>query len=69
MNDYVLKNRPVVITNFQDDWQRELLTSPSLLRRFGGEIVRVSVSPSGRFDGPEPGPLWGLSENKDVLVR
>ena len=69
MNSYVLRNRPVVITNFQDRWQRELLSSSELLRMFGDEIVRVSVSPSGRFDGPEPGPLWGLSDDKDVLVR
>jgi hypothetical protein len=36
----------------------------------------VSVSPSGRFDGPEPGALWGLgsqagapAEVEEVLVR
>lgn len=34
-------------------------------------IARVSVSESGRFDGPEPAELWGLEAKggKDVLVR
>jgi hypothetical protein len=31
--------------------------------------VRVSVSETGRFDGPESGALWGLDPNTDVLVR
>ena len=37
--------------------------------QFGSEIVRVSVSETGRFDGPENGSLWGLDSKKDVLVR
>lgn len=31
--------------------------------------MRVSVSETGRFDGPESGALWGLDPNTDVLVR
>ena len=37
--------------------------------QFGDNIVRVSVSETGRFDGPESGALWGLDPNTDVLVR
>jgi jumonji domain-containing protein 7 len=40
-----------------------------LQHRFGDKTVHVSVSPSGRFDGPEAGSLWGLGEAADVLVR
>ena len=69
MDDYVLKNKPVVITNFQDRWSTDNLTFSALHREFGDNVVRVSVSPSGRFDGPESGSLWGLSDDKDVLVR
>ena len=31
--------------------------------------MRVSISESGRFDGPESGALWGLDPRTDVLVR
>lgn len=37
--------------------------------QFGSQIVRVSVSETGRFDGPENGALWGLEPKIDVLVR
>ena len=43
------------------------VTSQTL--QFGDSIVRVSVSETGRFDGPESGALWGLDPNTDVLVR
>lgn len=71
-------NRPVVITNFQEKWDGSSSSNTkskfdfsknSLLERFGSEIVRVSVSESGRFDGPENGTLWGLGPSSDVLVR
>ena len=29
----------------------------------------MSVSETGRFDGPENGTLWGLDSKTDVLVR
>ena len=45
----------------------------NLLQKFGNSMIRVSVSETGRFDGPEDGQLWGLtnsnSGNGDVLVR
>eukprot|EP01035_Chromulina_nebulosa_P018377 gene18377-24075_t len=40
-----------------------------ITKSFGNERVRVSVSQSGRFDGPENGLLWNLKSNVDVLVR
>ena len=70
MKQYVLQNKPVVIKNFQDAfagpdaWKRE-----SLKARFGEMPVRVSLSQTGRFDGPENGTLWGLSVEEEVLVR
>eukprot|EP01038_Epipyxis_sp_PR26KG_P016012 gene16012-21731_t len=39
-----------------------------LMNQFGDSFVRVSVSESGRFDGPENGTLWGISPSIDVLV-
>lgn len=66
--------RPVIITNFQESWGGDESTrfdfsKHALLDKFGVEIVRVSVSETGRFDGPENGTLWGLAANTDVLVR
>ena len=40
-----------------------------LKNMFEFQPVRVSVSPSGRFDGPEDGSLWGLPGGREVLVR
>ena len=31
--------------------------------------IQVSVSQTGRFDGPEDGRLWGLAAGEQVLVR
>lgn len=68
--EYMSKNRPVVVTNFQNAWaDRSDFSSSSLVSKFGDSVVRVSVSDSGRFDGPENGTLWGLSSTEDVLVR
>ena len=39
-----------------------VFTKDLLLQQFGDSLVRVSMSPSGRFDGPENGTLWGLSD-------
>lgn len=39
------------------------------LHQFENDTVRVSVSESGRFDGPESGSLWGIDPRTDVLVR
>jgi len=63
-------NKPVIITNFQDQWaSSDTFTKKSLVDKFGEYLVRVSVSESGRFDGPENGTLWGLGPETDVLVR
>ncbi|CAM9580759.1 unnamed protein product [Chrysoparadoxa australica] len=68
--EYVQKSRPVVVTNFQshfappEDWSWEALSA-----KWKGLPVHISVSQSGRFDGPEPGALWGLGSNEEVLVR
>jgi len=66
-------NKPVVITNFQQGWAMTssggAFTKKALIESFGDELVRVSVSESGRFDGPENGTMWGLGPNVDVLVR
>jgi hypothetical protein len=70
MEDYILPNKPVVITNFQESWAPlEAFTKAALVREFGRSFVRVSVSQTGRFDGPESGELWGLGDEVDVLVR
>jgi tetratricopeptide (TPR) repeat protein len=61
---------PIVITNFQDRFApREAWSWDAMLDRFGDALVRVSVSQTGRFDGPEDGSLWGLPEGSEVLVR
>jgi len=63
---YIKGNKPVVITNFQDSWSRsEEFSNAALKEKFGDDFVRVSVSESGRFDGPEPGELWGLRKDID----
>ena len=70
---YIKANSPVVIENFQDGWGkgsgRDAFRTQSLLSMFGDNIVRVSMSETGKFDGPEDGKLWGLSDGTDVLVR
>ena len=45
-------------------WSRD-----SLCEALGERPVRVSVSSSRRFDGPEGGALWGLAATEEVLVR
>ena len=67
---YAESKIPVVITNFQQNWGNGSDFSPqSLIKKFGNDIVRVSVSQNGRFDGPEKGSQWGLSDTEEVLVR
>ena len=68
--ELIRNNKPVIITNFQDDWASpDAFTKKKLEDKFGEYLVRVSVSESGRFDGPENGTLWGLGPDTDVLVR
>jgi hypothetical protein len=56
---YVRKHQPVVITNFEDDYApAEAWTREALKAKFGRLPVRVSLSQTGRFDGPEDGTLW-----------
>lgn len=70
ISQYMGNNIPVVGINLQNNWaDSSVFTKKELDARFGSEIVRVSVSPTGRFDGPENGTLWGLGPDKDVLVR
>ena len=55
----VKKHQPVVITNFEDDYAPpEAWTREALKAKFGHMPVRVSLSQTGRFDGPEEGTLW-----------
>lgn len=82
--EFMLQNRPAIITNFQGAWStwlrrdrdaaavRQAATSllDELVSRYGNQFVRVSVTPTGRFDGPEAGSLWGIGEeHEEVLVR
>jgi len=68
--ELIRNNKPVIITNFQDGWaSSDSFSKESLEDKFGEYLVRVSVSESGRFDGPENGELWGLGPDTDVLVR
>lgn len=73
---------PVVITNLQTHWPthqhqdqdrgaggRRSSVRDALLSHFSNHTVRVSVSASDRFDGPEDGSLWGLAPGTEVLVR
>eukprot|EP01041_Mallomonas_annulata_P001215 gene1215-2365_t len=74
MEQYVYENNPVLIKGAQEGWGggvsgKEAFTTTSLRNSFGDNLVHVSVSQTGRFDGPESGELWGLSKNQDVLVR
>lgn len=56
---YVRQHQPVVITNFEDDYAPpEAWTREALKAKFGAMPVRVSLSQTGRFDGPEDGTLW-----------
>ena len=63
---------PVILTDLQtlsgfapaEEWSAEALRA-----KMGRRVVRVSVSPSGRFDGVEGGALWGLHPSAEVLVR
>ena len=80
MESFVTTNTPALMEYFQHNWGTDIdgnsttsIASPlsiaSLRRVFAESIVRVSVSDSGRFDGPEDGSLWGLSADTEVLVR
>lgn len=81
IRDYMLTNQPAVLLNMQESWdvmmtgnsvnrrRRSSLSLDALLDKFGEDLVRVSVSEHGRFDGPEAGDRWGLSSDIDVLVR
>ncbi len=70
MAKYVKKNRPVVVKNFQAAFAGpEAWTHAALVEKFGEMPVRVSLSQTGRFDGPENGTLWGLGADDEVLVR
>ena len=71
--DIVNTHAPTVVTNFQVGWGGDAgpdaFTKAALTQRLGDSIVRVSMSETGRFDGPENGALWGLPPTTDVLVR
>lgn len=78
METYMAQNTPCVISNFQEGFKgREegLWTHAGLSEAVGKEFVRVSLSATGRFDGPEDGALWrhdgggGEDEVEEVLVR
>ena len=67
----VAAREPVVLTNLQADAgfaSADAWTAGALSRLAGDRIVKVSVSPSGRFDGAEDGGLWGMPGD-EVLVR
>eukprot|EP01036_Dinobryon_divergens_P026831 gene26831-35523_t len=63
VTEYMLENRPAVLTGFQDRWT--LLS----LRNESAYLSSLRCE-TGRFDGPEPAALWGLTSGAhDVLVR
>ncbi|CAM9161568.1 unnamed protein product [Ascophyllum nodosum] len=67
---FVNQSRPVVIKTLQSGFAaKEAWSWERLSARFGQRTVRISVSEDGRFDGPEPGELWGLPHGEEVLVR
>lgn len=56
---FVREHQPVVITNFEEGYAPpEAWTREALKVKFGHMGVRVSLSQTGRFDGPEDGTLW-----------
>ncbi|CAN0494323.1 unnamed protein product, partial [Discosporangium mesarthrocarpum] len=60
---------PTYLQNFQRGFApRESWSWDALALKFGDSTVRVSLSDTGRFDGPEDGSLWGLP-GEEVLVR
>lgn len=70
--NYISKSRPIIFENLAFDWfgdDDNLFAKEFFIDNFGDNIVKVSVSENGRFDGPEDGKLWGLGSNVDVLVR
>ncbi|CAN0160535.1 unnamed protein product [Pylaiella littoralis] len=70
MEAFVNRSRPAVIKNFQEGFApKEAWSWTALSERFGDSVVRVSLSETGRFDGPEPGDVWGLDPGEEVLVR
>mmetsp|Transcript_6162 Transcript_6162/g.9203 ORF Transcript_6162/g.9203 Transcript_6162/m.9203 type:complete len:466 (+) Transcript_6162:116-1513(+) len=78
IREFMEKNQPAILSNFQSQWTlinsaavgAEAEAQEWLPKELNSAIVRVSVSESGRFDGPEPAELWGLgSQSADVLVR
>ena len=69
LDKYVSQNKPVIITNLQSTWDKRKMTKEYLSRQYGGARVKVSISETNRFDGPEDGTLWGLDGNQTVLVR
>lgn len=81
MKHFVKQNAPVVVRNgeWQPGWHRNVsgphqesystFSAQHLRDSFGDSTVRVSLSETGRFDGPESGVLWGLDPKVDVLVR
>ncbi|CAB1109810.1 unnamed protein product [Ectocarpus sp. CCAP 1310/34] len=67
MEAFVNKSKPAVI---KDGFApKEAWSWTALSERFGDSVVRVSLSETGRFDGPEPGDMWGLAPDDEVLVR
>ena len=77
IRQFMAANQPAIISNFQSNWSLiqtavgdEVEMQELFPKGLNSAIVRVSVSESGRFDGPEPAELWGLgSKSSDVLVR
>ncbi len=66
---YVRKHQPVVITNFEDDYAPpEAWTREALKAKFGRLPVRVSLSQTGRFDGPEDGTLWCVASERIMCL-
>ena len=57
-------NTSISINTFQEQKSNVegLFSRELLLHQFGDSLVRVSLSQSGRFDGPENGALWGVSD-------
>ncbi|CAM9215920.1 unnamed protein product, partial [Sphacelaria rigidula] len=70
MGEFVNRSRPAVVKNFQSEFApKDAWSWEALAERFGDSVVRVSLSETGRFDGPEDGEAWGLPSGEEVLVR
>jgi hypothetical protein len=66
IQDYWLRQRPVIINNFPSAMQDRDASIQTLLRRYGSEQVGVKLSPSAEFEGIDNASNWGDFDTQGV---